>query len=84
MTASRWQERITMDPDVLAGKPVLAGTRVPVELVLDLLARGWTSERVLQNYPQLSREDVLAALAYARDCVKVERIYPASGAAAQE
>jgi uncharacterized protein (DUF433 family) len=71
-----WKDRIVLDPDVLAGKPIVRGTRVPVELVLDLLAQGWPYRRVLDNYPQLSREDLLAVLAYARDCLKVEKIYP--------
>lgn len=70
-----WKDRIVLDPDVLAGKPIVRGTRVAVELVLELLAQGWTYRRVLDNYPQLSREDLLAALAYARDCLKVEKVY---------
>jgi len=71
-----WKDRITMDPDVLAGKPIIRGTRVSVEFLLDLLAQGWSRRRVLDNYPQLERQDVLAALAYARDCLKLEKLYP--------
>lgn len=76
MTPTNWKDRITVDPDVLAGKPIVQGTRVSVEFLLDLLSQGWSYRRVLENYPQLSREDVLAALAYARDCLKIEKIYP--------
>ena len=75
MAVTSWKDRIVLDPDVLAGKPIVRGTRVAVELVLELLAQGWTYRRVLDNYPQLSREDLLAALAYARDCLKVEKVY---------
>lgn len=76
MTTGTWKDRITLDPDVLAGKPIVQGTRVSVEFLLDLLAQGWSRQRVLDNYPQLTREDVLAALAYARDCLKLEKLYP--------
>ena len=76
MTTSTWKDRITLDPDVLGGKPIVQGTRVSVEFVLDLLAQGWSRRRVLDNYPQLAREDILAALAYARDCLKLEKLYP--------
>jgi uncharacterized protein (DUF433 family) len=48
-----WRSRITIDPKVLAGKPVIRGTRMSVEFILDLLANGWTIEEILENYPQL-------------------------------
>jgi len=48
-----WQERITIDPAVMVGKPVVKGTRLTVEFVIDLLARGWKTEDVLVNYPGL-------------------------------
>ena len=76
MTTGTWKDRITLDPDVLVGKPIVQGTRVSVEFLLDLLAQGWSRQRVLDNYPQLAREDILAALAYARDCLKLEKLYP--------
>jgi uncharacterized protein (DUF433 family) len=60
-----WKSRITVDPEVLAGKPVIKGTRMAVEFIVELLANGWTIEEVLENYPQLKREDVIAALKYA-------------------
>lgn len=72
----KWQERITLDPAVLTGKPVVRGTRIAVEFVVSLLAQGWTESRVLENYPGLTREDVLACLAYATERLVAERIYP--------
>ena len=53
-----------VDSKVLAGKPVIRGTRISVEFILDLLANGWTIEEILKNYPQLKREDVTATLKY--------------------
>jgi len=71
-----WRSRIAIDPKVLAGKPVIKGTRISVEFILELLANGWTVEDILKNYPQLKREDVLAALKYATEVLKEERVYP--------
>jgi uncharacterized protein (DUF433 family) len=70
-----WRQRITVDPDVLTGKPVVQGTRIAVELVIDLLARGYTTEQVLSQYEQLTPEDVLACLAYASDVLKQEKVF---------
>lgn len=67
--------RIACDPSVLGGKPVIAGTRVPVELVLKLLARGATYAEVLTEYPDLKMEDILAAIAYAGETVAAEDIH---------
>ena len=71
-----WRSRIAIDPKVLAGKPVIKGTRISVEFILELLANGWIVEDILKNYPQLKREDVLAALKYATEVLKEERVYP--------
>lgn len=60
-----WPERIVIDPEILAGKPVIRGTRLAVEFMLDLLAAGQSEADILANYPGLSREDILACLAYA-------------------
>jgi len=70
-----WRTRITVDPKVLAGKPIIKGTRIAVEFILELLANGWTVEDILRNYPQLKREDVAAALKYATEVLKGERVY---------
>jgi uncharacterized protein (DUF433 family) len=71
----RWQDRITVDPDVLVGKPIVKGTRMSVEFVIDLLARGWTTAQVLSEYDHLKPEDIQACLAYARDVLKSEKVY---------
>jgi len=70
-----WQDRITIDPNVLVGKPIIKGTRISVEFVIDLLGRGWTTDQVLAEYDHLKPEDVQACLAYASDVLKAERGY---------
>lgn len=71
-----WQERIVVDPAILIGKPVIKGTRLAVEFLLELLAEGWTREEILRNYPGLTAEDLQAALHYAADALKREKVYP--------
>lgn len=68
-----WRERIVCDPEMLMGKPSIKGTRISVELVLGWLGAGWSVEQVLDNYPHLQREDVLAALSYASEYMREER-----------
>lgn len=70
-----WQERIIADPKVLAGKPVIKGTRLAVEFILDLLAGGWSEAEVLQNYPRLTHEDIQACLSYASALIKSEKVF---------
>jgi uncharacterized protein (DUF433 family) len=70
--------RIVLDPAVLAGKPVIRGTRLSVDFVIGLMADGWTEADILRNYPGLTREDLAACLAYARDVLKSEKVYPAA------
>ncbi len=70
-----WQDRISVDPKVLVGKPVIKGTRIAVEFVVDLLANGWTTEQILQEYDHLTAEDIRACLAYASEVLKSERVY---------
>ncbi|CAN5635978.1 hypothetical protein BH24ACI2_BH24ACI2_07710 [soil metagenome] len=60
----------------MAGKPVIKGTRISVELILELLSNGWTEEMILESYPKLSAEDVKAVFAYLRDCVQQELYFP--------
>jgi uncharacterized protein (DUF433 family) len=67
-------ERIEVDPDVLLGKPVIRGTRIPVELLVRKLSQGATEEELLDAHPRLAHEDILAALAYAADMLAHERI----------
>jgi uncharacterized protein (DUF433 family) len=62
-----WTAYISIDPNVAFGKPVVAGTRLAVEFILDLFAGGWTEAIVLESYPQLSRDALRAVFAYAAD-----------------
>jgi uncharacterized protein (DUF433 family) len=71
-------ERIVVDPEVLAGKPVIRGTRLAVELILELLAAGLPENQILENYPGLTREDILACLGYASYLAHEYRAYPLS------
>lgn len=68
-------ERITVDPSILLGKPVIAGTRIPVYLLLNLLASGYTVERIVEAYPGLTVEDVRAALEYAEQRLRYEEVH---------
>jgi uncharacterized protein (DUF433 family) len=67
-------ERIEINPAVMLGKPVIRGTRIPVELLLRKLAEGATMEELLDAYPRLCAEDVRAALAYAADTIAHEAV----------
>ncbi|HEX7127846.1 MAG TPA: DUF433 domain-containing protein [Thermodesulfobacteriota bacterium] len=71
-----WQDRIAVDPAVLAGKPVIKGTRLAVEFVVELLAQGWTHAEVIENYPGVTEEDLRACLAYASERLRSEKVYP--------
>jgi uncharacterized protein (DUF433 family) len=71
-----WKKRIVIDPDVLVGKPVVRGTRLAVEFLVDLLAQGWTQEQVLENSPGLTPEDLKACLSYASAVLHSEKVYP--------
>ena len=71
-----WQERITVDPAILVGKPIIKGTRLAVEFIVDLLAQGWSEAEILRNYPGLTHEDIRACLRYANELLRAERVYP--------
>ena len=71
-----WQDRIAVDPAILTGKPVIKGTRIAVEFILELLAEGWTHDEVLRNYPSLTSDDLLATLHYAAETLKREHVIP--------
>lgn len=70
--------RIALDPNVLVGKPVIRGTRLAVEFVIGLLADGWNEADIIDNYPGLAHEDILACLAYARDVLSSEKVFPSA------
>ncbi len=72
----RWQDHIAVDPNVLVGKPIVRGTRLSVEFIMGLLARGWSHERILAEYDQLTDDDLLACLAYAQHAVELEQSFP--------
>jgi uncharacterized protein (DUF433 family) len=71
-----WHDRIIINPKVLVGKPVIKGTRLAVEFILELLAARWTHEQILKSYPQLEEEDIWAVLSYAAETIKQEKVYP--------
>lgn len=71
-----WQDRITIDQAVLVGKPVIKGTRIAVEFVIDLLAQDWPEQEILRNYPGLAHEDILACLKYAAETLHSEKVFP--------
>ena len=77
-----WNNRIEIKPDVLAGKPVVKSTRLSVEFLLGLFAEGWTEQQVLENYPQLAREDLQAVFAFSAACLHDEQFFAQSLAAA--
>ncbi|HEY7342569.1 MAG TPA: DUF433 domain-containing protein [Ktedonobacterales bacterium] len=70
MAAHPTAAKIIADPNILAGKPVIAGTRISAQLVLEKIRDGWTFEDLLDDYPHLTREQMVAALAYASDAGK--------------
>jgi len=67
--------RITIDPDVMVGKPTIRGLRITVEQILKALAGGVTVEELLEDYPELEREDIQAALIYASELVNEEQVF---------
>lgn len=71
-----YQKRITIDPKIMVGKPVITGTRVPVELLLKMLAQGMSEKEILKGYPRLTKTDLRAAVWYARSLVENQRSHP--------
>lgn len=71
-----WQKHIVIDPDILVGKPVVRGTRLAVEFIIDLLAQGWPEEEILRNYPGMTRENIRACLGYASHVLRTEKVFP--------
>ncbi len=74
----RWQDRIVIDPDIHHGDPCIKGTRIPVAMVVGSLADGLTFDDIRQDYPQLTGDDLYAALAYAAEVMRQEIVYPLS------
>ncbi|MBM4328660.1 MAG: DUF433 domain-containing protein [Deltaproteobacteria bacterium] len=71
-----WQERIVVDSNILVGKPVIKGTRLSVQFIVDLLAEACSEEDILKNCPGLTKENIQACLGYASAFVKAEKVYP--------
>jgi len=67
-----WKGRITVDPNIMVGKPIIRGTRISVDLLMDRLADGWTIEDITASYPRVSRDDVLAAIAFVTEVFREE------------
>jgi uncharacterized protein (DUF433 family) len=78
MKKIEWRNFIHSDPSVLLGKPVVKGTRLSVEFILGLYAEGWTEDQILENYPTLTRESLLAVFTYTRECMREEFLFPLS------
>lgn len=75
-----YKDYITSDPHVMMGKPVIKGTRITVELILEKLSSGETVDQILQAHPRLTREAIHAALAFAAAALRADVVYPISGA----
>ncbi len=73
-----WRDRITLDAAVLAGKPVVRGSRLAVDFIVGLLGQGWTEADILRNYPGITHDDIAACLQYASEILQSEKVYPAA------
>ena len=74
----KWQDYIISDNQVLLGKPIIKGTRISVELILELLSAGWNEKQILESYPTVSAESLRAVFAYLQACIKQELYFPIS------
>ena len=75
MHLTQIKNRIEINPQVLVGKPLIKGSRIAVEFIIELLANGWTYDQILKNYPKLKKEDIRAALEYSASALKFESTY---------
>ncbi|MBI3501900.1 MAG: DUF433 domain-containing protein [Bacteroidetes bacterium] len=71
-----WQEHIVSEKNILLGKPSIKGTRISVELILELLSSGWTEKMILESYPNLTENNLKAVFAYLKDCIQHELYFP--------
>jgi len=69
-------DRIVVDPNIMVGKPVIRGTRIPVELILEKLAQNLSVDDILEDYPRLSHDDIRACIEYAHALVAGEEVFP--------
>ena len=71
-----WRDRITLDASVLAGKPIIRGSRLAVDFIVGLLGQGWTEADILRSYPGITHDDIAACLQYASEILQSEKVYP--------
>lgn len=71
-----WQNYVTSNKEILLGKPIIKGTRISVELILELLASGWTEAQILESYPNISNESIKAVYLYLKECIQQEFYFP--------
>ncbi|TXI86565.1 MAG: DUF433 domain-containing protein [Chryseobacterium sp.] len=71
-----WQDYIVSDNQILLGKPTIKGTRVSVELILELFSLGWTEAQILESYPTVSADALRAVFAYLKECMQQELYFP--------
>ncbi len=76
MKKEKLLKRIIIDPEIMGGKPVIKGTRIPVDLILKLLAEGLKIEDILKDYPHLDEQDIKAALLYGAEIISNEEVFP--------
>jgi len=69
-------KRIEVNPEIMGGKPVIAGTRVPIDFIMRLYAQGVSTEEILEDYPHLKKEDIQAVLFYAAEVLSDEEVFP--------
>lgn len=70
-----WRDYIHSDPEILSGKPIIKGSRLSVDFLLDLLANGWSEEQLFDSYPSLTRDSLRAVFAFAAEHVREERAF---------
>jgi uncharacterized protein (DUF433 family) len=76
MKRIEWRQRVVIDPEIHHGEPCIVGTRIPVRMIVGSLADGLTAEEIVTEYPQLTSEDIAAALAYAAEVLHQESLLP--------
>lgn len=76
MERAQWQDRVIVDPDIHHGEPCIKGTRIPVTIIIGSLADGMTPQEIFDAYPQLTEEDIRAALGYAADALRQNILLP--------
>jgi uncharacterized protein (DUF433 family) len=69
-----WKDRIIFEKNIAVGKPIVKGTRITVDFVLDLMSNGWSYDDIRENYPQLTSQDIRACLEYASSVIKDEKV----------